>query len=168
MKNLLTVSVLLLTMHLYAQIPSYTWAMQTGGGDYEQAAELVADAQGNVYSCGKFENTVDFNPAPGSGNNIYALTSDGGTDGYIQKLDSNGNFVWALKIGSSSADEITSITIDGSGNIVVTGYFTGVVDVDPSVNNMLLGSSPTWVSDLFVASYSLQGQINWATSFGGV
>jgi Secretion system C-terminal sorting domain len=168
MKQLFTGILALLSVHICAQIPNYTWAKQNGDGDFEQAAEVVVDAQGNVYSCGKFESTVDFNPAPGSGNNIFALTSDGGTDGYLQKLDSAGNFVWALKIGGSSADDITSVTIDGSGNVVVTGYFTGVVDVDPSNGNALINSSPTWISDLFVISYSAQGQLNWARSFGGV
>ncbi len=167
MKHLFTLVLAVLAMQLSAQIPTYTWVKQNGDGDYEQAAEVVVDAQGNVYSCGKFESTVDFNPAPGSGNNIFALTSDGGTDGYLQKLDPAGNFVWALKIGGSSADEITSLTIDGSGNIVVTGYFTGVVDADPGLGNILLNSSPTWVSDLFVISYSSQGQLNWAVSVGG-
>jgi hypothetical protein len=157
----------LLLQPLFAQQPAVSWAKQNGSGDFERAAVVTSDVQGNVYSCGKFESTVDFNPAPGSGNNIYNLASQGGTDGYVQKLDAAGNFVWALQIGSSSADEVTGLCIDAAGNIIVTGFFTGVVDMDPGAGTAMLGSSPTWVSDLFVASFSTQGQLNWAKSIGG-
>ncbi|MCU0435103.1 MAG: T9SS type A sorting domain-containing protein [Bacteroidia bacterium] len=167
MKHLFAASVLLLACPIYAQIPTATWARQNGSGDYERAAVVVADAAGNVYSCGKFESTVDFNPAPGSGNNIYNLVSQGGSDGYLQKLDASGNFLWALQIGSTSADEVTGLTIDDAGNIIVTGYFTGMVDMDPGTGAVMLGSSPTWISDLFVANFSPQGQLNWAKSLSG-
>jgi hypothetical protein len=151
----------------FAQQPLVNWAKQNGSGDFERAATVVADVQGNVYSCGKFESTVDFNPAPGSGNNIYNLISQGGSDGYVQKLDASGNFVWAVQIGSSSGDEVTGMCIDAAGNMIITGYFTGVVDMDPGSGTVMLGSSPTWVSDVFIASFSPQGQLNWAKSLSG-
>ncbi|MCA6362494.1 MAG: T9SS type A sorting domain-containing protein [Bacteroidetes bacterium] len=157
----------LLIQPLFAQQPVVSWAKQNGSGDFERAAVVTADAQGNVYSCGKFESTVDFNPAPGSGNNIYNLASQGGTDGYVQKLDAAGNFVWALQIGGSGGDEVNGMCIDAAGNIIVTGFFTGVIDMDPGAATVMLGSSPTWVSDVFVASFSPQGQLNWAKALSG-
>lgn len=166
-KNLLLVFSSAFVISVFAQQPQVSWAKQNGSGDFERAAIVTTDAQGNVYSCGKFESTVDFNPAPGSGNNIFNLASQGGTDGYVQKLDASGNFVWALQIGGSSADEATGLCIDAAGNIIVTGFFTGVVDMDPGSGTVMLGSSPTWVSDLFVASFSPQGQLNWAKSIAG-
>ena len=52
---------------------------------------LATDASGNVYTTGFFRDTIDFDP----GISIYSLGSNGSTDIFIQKLDSNGNFIWS-------------------------------------------------------------------------
>ena len=38
---------------------------------------------------------------PGAG--VFNLTSAGGGDIYIQKLDANGNFIWAKKMGGAAS-----------------------------------------------------------------
>ena len=62
---------------------NFVWAKSFGSnnlGDYPSDIDL--DTQGNVYTIGTFWSTVDFNPDAGVAN----LTSNGQTDGYIQKL----------------------------------------------------------------------------------
>jgi hypothetical protein len=65
----------------------------------DQGYSIAIDAEGNVYTTGYFIDTVDFDPGTGSMTNLSAV---GGKDSFIQKLDANGNFVWAKSFGGNN------------------------------------------------------------------
>lgn len=79
---------------------NYQWAKSIGGILYENSMDIALDNEGNIYACGQFEGTIDFDPGPGVSN----LTSKGFTDIFVLKLDSAGNFLWAKSMGGSSND----------------------------------------------------------------
>ena len=95
------------------------WAKQFGGpGDtVPQASVLEIDANNNVIICGLFNNTVDFDPGPGT----FTLTSTAHLQAYIVKLAGNGNLIWAKQFGNSpvvySGSHISDIRCDAQGNI---------------------------------------------------
>ena len=74
---------------------NFVWARNMGGtsGDFDVGLGVIVDAAGNVYTTGYFNGTADFDPGAGTAN----LTSAGGADIFISKLDNAGNFVWALR-----------------------------------------------------------------------
>ncbi|PCI92566.1 MAG: hypothetical protein COB15_17465, partial [Flavobacteriales bacterium] len=140
---------------------NFLWAKSIGGSNSDDGRSIVADNSGNVYTTGKFQGTVDFDPNAGT----YNLTALGGNDIFISKLDANGNFVWAKSIGGSNWDESYSISIDNSGNIYTTGKFLGTVDFDPNAgtyNLTALGSS-----DIFISKLDANGNFVWAKNIGG-
>lgn len=95
------------------------------------ALSIAVDNAGNVYTTGYFYGTVDFDPDTGTFNLTATYNSLNTPDIFISKLNSNGDFVWAKRIGGLSADEGKSITVDATGNIYITGYYIGIVDFDP-------------------------------------
>lgn len=144
---------------------NFLWAKQFIGGTSGGAGNaLTTDANGNVYIAGNFESTVDFDPGPGT----FNLTSAGNKDVFICKLDANGNFMWAKRIGSNSislpGDGVESIKLDTFGNVYTTGYFSGTVDFNPgsgSYNLTSIGSS-----DVFISKLDANGNFLWARTFG--
>src|SRR5262245_28390307 len=80
-----------------AQLPNFEWAKRMGSTNYDNPEDMVIDASGNVYTIGYFNGTADFNP----GGAVFNLTSPGGRDVFISKLDANGNFVWAKQMGGT-------------------------------------------------------------------
>jgi hypothetical protein len=106
---------------------NYVWAKQLGGISAELAIGISVDSSGNVYTTGTFQGTADFDPGAGTAN----LTSAGGDDSFISKLDSSGNYVWAKQLGSTGADVAYGVSVDSSGNVYTTGFFSGTVDFDP-------------------------------------
>ena len=68
----------------------FVWARQIGGTDFDGSTDLAVDATGNVYTTGYFFGTIDFDPGAGVSN----LTPVGGSDIFVSKLDSTGDFVW--------------------------------------------------------------------------
>ena len=44
------------------------------------------------------------------------------------------NLTWAKGIGGSLSDVGTSIVTDLNGNVYTTGYYSGTMDFDPSLN----------------------------------
>jgi len=113
------------------------------------------DAAGNIVVTGYFTGTVDFDPGPGT-INMAAL---GVSDIYIVKLSTGGNLVWAKQIGGGGGNGPCSMTIDGSGNILVTGYFQGTVDFDtgPGTYNLTAINS----EDVFVCKLGPSGDFIW-------
>ena len=136
---------------IIAQSPNWQWAKGIGGSGHEYCNSVAVDANGNVYSIGSFNGTVDFDPNLGISN----LTSVGIDDIFISKIDGSGNYIWTKSIGSSQIDEGFSITLDNSGNVYSTGSFTGTVDFDPGVDTFNLVSSGS--ENIFISKLDNNG-----------
>lgn len=122
---------------------------------------VVVDKSGNVYTTGYFSGKVDFDSDTSKN---YYLTSNGGYDIYISKLDNNKKLLWAVNIGEASDDAGNSIKLDANGDVYVTGYFMDKVDFDPG-NSFILTSAGD--KDIFVCKFDASGNFVWASRMGG-
>lgn len=143
----------------FAQALTFIWGKAIGGNDYINLGYSVIDATGNVYLAGTFGGTLDYDPGPGS----IPVTSIGDVDAFVSKLDSAGNLLWAIQLGSPGADRAEYVTVDALGNVYVTGSFSGTVDFDPGPGTASLTAAAG--TDAFVAKYDANGSYVWATSF---
>ena len=107
---------------------NFVWGKGIGSTGVDHGRAIATDALGNVYTTGFFYRTVDFDPGAG----IFNLTALGGVndDFFISKLDSDGNFVWAVNTGGINRDRGNAICIDPSGAIYVGGFYSGSPSVD--------------------------------------
>jgi hypothetical protein len=117
---------------------NFVWARGMGGADPEEPANCIQlDSAGDVIVTGWFSGTSDFNP----GIETYNLTSAGENDVYIAKLDAEGNFVWAKRLGGTSYDDAWSLALDAFDNIYTIGSFWYTVDFDPGIGVFNLTSA---------------------------
>ena len=161
MKFCVLVSIVFFSLFTFAQQPTFEWAKQMGSTGPDVGRSIGIDGSGNVYSTGNFYGTVDFDPGAG----VFNLTSAGTTDIYIQKLDANGNFIWAKQMGGTGNDNGYSIGIDGSGNVYSTGYFSETVDFDPGAGVFNLTSAGG--RDIYIQKLDANGNFIWAKQMGG-
>ncbi|MBK7311024.1 MAG: hypothetical protein KBG47_08670 [Bacteroidia bacterium] len=138
------------------------WANKIGGSSQDVGNSIVLDASGNIYTTGYFYGTVDFDPSA----SISNLVSAGTSDGYIAKYDNLGNYVWAKRFGGTNLEIVESIDLDMNNKIIISGYFYGTSDFDPSTNISNLVSVGN--ADCFLAAYDNSGSYSWAFSFGNV
>lgn len=129
------------------------WAKSCGNGLCEAYA-IQAGTAGSTYVAGIFKNTCLFG--------TYTLTSAGGFDNFVAKLDNNGNVIWAIRTGGTFDDSNQSITIDKYGSLYVAGCFKGTSSFGP----YFLNSSGGY--DSFVAKINSTGVVLWAKKFGGI
>ncbi|MEO6669702.1 MAG: T9SS type A sorting domain-containing protein [Ferruginibacter sp.] len=106
---------------------NFLWAKGLERGLHNNYMEVKLDALHNLYVSGAFSQTLDSNPGPGT--NLF--TSAGSSDITNIKLDSAGNFIWAIAIGGSGSDFCYDTYIDQVGNSYLIGGFRGTVDFDP-------------------------------------
>ena len=137
----------------------FIWARRMGGTELDEGRSMAVDNTGNVYTTGYFRTTVDFDP----GAAIFNLTSAGNEDVFVSKLDVNGNFVWAVRMGEANFDTGSSLTVDGI-NVYTTGYFQGTADFDPGAGIVNLTSAG--VQDIFVSKLDVNGNLMWAKNMG--
>lgn len=128
---------------------NYSWARKLGGTSFEDCKGMDIDARGNVYTTGYFSGTADFDPGTAS----YPLTSIG-SDIYISKLDSSGNFVWAKQTGRTLTAENTGlgrgIAVDAGSNIYTTGGFVADMDFDPDAGLAVMHAGAIYSDDAFI------------------
>lgn len=137
----------------------FIWVKAMGGTGFTPSYSnenigygITVDPGGNVLSTGKFAGTGDFDPGPGTF--TLSANSTNYANGFISKLDTDGNFIWATAFGASgSLDLGYSITTDAFGNIYSLGQYRGTCDFDPSacVFN-LTGSTAGYVWKLSIGT----------------
>ncbi|MCC6701375.1 MAG: SBBP repeat-containing protein [Fluviicola sp.] len=139
---------------------NYVWAKVMGtSGSLAYGLDIEVSSVGEVYSCGYFGGTIDFDPGVGT----YSQTSST-NNGFVHKLDANGNFVWAKTVGGSSNNSFNSIVL-AQDKIFVAGYFANTGDFDPgtSVVNMTADGG----ADVLVESFDFNGNYVWVKKLGG-
>ena len=140
---------------LFAQAPSFDWAVQAGyysSSDYSD--NVAVDNSGNIIVTGYVDSTIDFG-------GDYILNSFGACDIFVAKYDSIGNIMWAKHAGSKSYDYGYSVAVDKNGNIYVTGVYSDSANFDSNI--LYTGGG----EDVFIAKYSSSGQLLWIRHGGG-
>src|SRR5262249_23355510 len=72
---------------------------------------------------------------------------------------------WTRSFGGPASDTIRGPAVDASGNVYVTGSFSGTADFDPGVGTTLLTSSGG--ADGYVSKFDPAGTFVWARRMGG-
>ncbi len=94
----------------------YSTVLGGSGDDYGLA--IAIDAAGNAYVAGA-TTSASF---PGVGGGSAQVTSGGGYDAFVTKINAAGTaIVYSTYLGGSGADVANGIAVDGAGNAYVTG-----------------------------------------------
>lgn len=152
-----------------AQVPLFDLALRVGepastipSAEGADANKVAVDAVGNTYVTGTFSGTIRFGP--------FTLTTSNpaNADLFIVKIDSVGNYLWAVqgRTGGLGGLSCNTIALDSNGNAYITGDFsspTATFGSTTLTNAISVGLS----TDLYVAKLTPTGQWLWAVRAGG-
>ena len=137
------------------------WANTYGGSENDFAFDVAIDEDGNVAVAGSFSGDVDFDNSAASA----TLSSGGQEQGFVAMTDENGRHAWASMNKSDGMSRNSSMAISADGSVVLSGYYTGKIDLDPSEDNAFFNSNGA--HDIFVQKLDNTGKLVWAHSYGG-
>ncbi len=148
-KKLLFLLLALLPFTGFGQTKTLAWVKEFDDEIiiFGNAAE---DADGNLYFVGNFRGTRDFDPGPG----IVSLTSVNSLfwDGFVLKLNSDGEFIWVKQIKGLSFGDSGYLRIQlGLNNDLLV---SGTAYSSPNFGDTEATTLPAGV---FLAKYSLDG-----------
>ena len=113
--------------------------------------DIKVDKYENIYICGGFQGTLNLG--------IHTLTSSQDV-GFIAKMDSTLNFVWAKELDSTTYSRAYELTIMNESDIYITGLFQNDIDLGA------ISLTGVGIPDMFVGKfYSGDGACIWAESF---
>jgi len=129
------------------------WATRAGGADQDIAYGIAAAANGDVYVHGTFKSSATFGSS--------TLVSGGQQDIFVAKLNSLGEWQWAVSASTEGADHAGKIAVDAAGNAYVIGAVWGQATFGTIM-------PPTYsYYDWYVAKINSLGEWQWVKTGGG-
>ncbi len=132
-------------------------------GNSIYTTSLLLDNNDNVYLTGTFKEVVDFNPDFTGTNELVGYT--GYDNGYILKLNENGEYIYAKNMANGPGSTCRDVTIDDNYNLYVIGNFTGTADLNSNegeVANYTVSGS----DNVFVTKLNDEGEYVYSNTFG--
>ena len=130
-----------------------------GGSGAELAGDLVATSDFNLYFTGTTSSSSGM--AVGGAQNTYG---GGAYDGFFAKINTGNAIEWASYVGGASEDRAEAIHVAGDQLYIVgkSGSISGIST--PGAAQVFNGGGSF---DGFLASYMIDGMVNWKTYYGG-
>lgn len=124
----------------------WKWAKQIGGSG-EDIGRGVSSKGSRIAIAGSFSGTIDFLG--------QSLTSNGGVDIYVAKLNPDGNLIWVNRAGSPEDDNGAEVNFDLRGNVLVVGTYR-----QPATVGVVTSTS----RDFLVTLFDKNGNALWVAS----
>lgn len=158
-RTLLCLLFALISCFGYAQ--SFDWGITLGGTSKDDRSNKVdVDQSGNVYLIGAANNGAKFGG--------FTLSSQGGRDIYLTKLDCQKNVSWLASIGGiDNEPSECAVFVDNAGYVYATGGYSlyGVItSADGSTYSL---PSNKGQADVFTAKFSSDGILIWVQTGNG-
>ena len=139
-----------------------------GGGTIENGLDMIITDSGSLLISGTFDesstgsDSVDFNPDPLE---EYNILTAGGSDIFLMKLSSSGEFLWAKGMGGGGDDRCWAVELDETGSIFIAGGASDSADFSPDIllNDVLIGNGDT---DAYICKLDSAGEFLWLRSWG--
>lgn len=160
----LLLATLFLICFFYSKAQTYQWAKGMTPNLGGQTVDMIVDSYGRSISTGYFSGTGDFDPGTGT----FTMSSALLEDVFVLRLDENGAFVWAKRVGGTGTDKPIAMAFDNVGNMYICGQYQSVVDFDPGtgVHNLDAGSSGGY--RYFVLKLSYAGDFVSVVDFANI
>ena len=148
------------------------WVRRIGGSNSDSGSNIITDLSGNIIVGINYQsNPVTIFQANGVDTLTTFTNASTGSDILIVKYASNGDFVWARRLGGSNDSDINySLSVDSNGNIIVTGSYTGgTFTIFNAAGNAafdpltIIGGQ----DDGFIVKYSPNGTPQWIRKIAG-
>ncbi|MFA5357626.1 MAG: SBBP repeat-containing protein, partial [archaeon] len=127
------------------------FAKRFGSTNSDSGSAIASDSFGNIYFSGSFYYNSSFGD--------FNLSSSA-MQSFIAKIDSNGNYIWAVKSGALG----DGIVVDSQSNVYLTGKFRS--DAVFGDINLSYSGDPEEDSDIFVAKLDSDGEWVWVKGAG--
>jgi hypothetical protein len=142
----------------YDDAGGLVFARLLGDAAAEVARGVAIDSSGNVLVTGAFQGELDLTGIGGP-----VLTSAGGDDVFVLKLDPGGAHLASAAFGDAETQRGLDVAVDPSGNIIVVGDFSGTM----VLGSTSLTAAPLAGRNVFVARLGPSAAPIWAKQFGG-
>jgi len=140
---------------------NFIWGFGIGSTGTDEGTSVAVDSDGNVYVAGRFSDTVDFDPGPGTA--IETTTSSYNL--FYAKFTSDGDLIWVNSFGGIGGDIVEKILVDATHNVYIAGRFSFTIDADPGLDSSIL--TAFGINSAFLGKYDSAGNYLWAHGFGG-
>ena len=139
--------------------PLLVYSTFLGGSGLDVGESIAVDSSGNAYISGQ---TASLNFPTSS---PQQATNGGQTDAFVAKLNADGSaLIYSTFIGGSTTETATSIAVDNSGNVYLTGQTDSInFPVLNALHPTLNGSADAFVTELNSAGSGLV----YSTYLGG-
>ncbi len=130
---------------------SILYTVHGGGSFSDRALGVAAHSDGSAFVCGYYTGSIQF------GNGVNLTANAGSQDAFLVRYNADGVAQWAQSGGgATSADRANGVAVDSQGNVFITGQYAGTSSFDWQ---NISGSGNS--GDIFIAKYSLQGNLLW-------
>ncbi len=120
------------------------WTAQLGSTGNNQGRGLAVDSSG-VYVTGYTDRGMSGQPYAG-----------GSTDAFLARYTHAGAWAWTQMLGTSASDLASSVALHRSGSVLVTGFTNGTLSDQTNAGRY----------DVFVASFTSAGVLQWTRLYG--
>lgn len=175
MKKIIFIITIIFSTNFFTNAQTFQWVKQFGGPSLSSdpffATKLYSDAIaydniGNVYTVEEYNSNTDFDPGSDTFHLYSSLGGSTENDIFISKLDANGNFIWAKKIGGIALESVTSIVVKNSKEIFITGHITSPTDFDPGPNSFNVTVNNYYIP--FLLKLDTSGNFQWVKTITGI
>lgn len=137
---------------------AHVWSIGAGETGYieDRKTSIAIDASGNLVMAGNFQGGIYL-----GGDYLY---SEGEMGVFLAKFDEFGNHIWSGSTGGYSTsymDRVTSLALDGSGNVFIAGHFQNAINFG-GADHYSEGEA-----DIFLAKFDPYGNYLWSLRMGG-
>lgn len=139
----------------YARSGELLWVRRAGGPGTDFCYGIAVDGADNLLLTGIFTGSANFGAI-----SVSATGNIG--DMFVAKYDSAGESMWVRTAGADFEAAGQSVTVDGNGNVYVTGFFANTVTFGNTNLTSVAGA------DVFIAKYDGTGLLQWVQQAGGV
>ena len=116
----------------------WVWVRSAGSKESDGVEDVIVDKQENVFLTGYFFDSAEFGGT--------RLSSKGGSDIFLSKLDRNGKWLWSKRAGSLENDHGYCVALGQKSHLITAGGFEDKADF----GDVVLSLKPTSRGESYV------------------
>jgi hypothetical protein len=133
------------------------WAQRFGDDADQVSGSVAVDVDDDVIVTGRFQSTLNF------GNKT--LTSAGGNDAFVAKLDRDGFYQWDLSFGDGNFQNVLAVAVDGTKNVFIGAQVAGSFAFGGKTYPIVPPDGGGTPKNVFVAKIDPNGGQGWGAMF---